>query len=256
VRKFTGANASTNIPIFSPTIAAPGGYAEGVTNVAKDTQARLSNKTLTPRAFISILPVSAETLELGSVNFEAELPSIFADAFAQGFHQQIATGSGSGLDFTGLFTAAAANGLAIEEDAGIMALRDLALKLQDYNDIGNACIIVHPSVYSKIMADPVADSEVDLYKEELIRSKRIEGVEVLLTGVAPSSVASGSVYAVGCSLQNYGLAVASEIRITPIRMVSDTNTYFEAVIFANGAPILDKEIFSLQAAASSSSSSS
>jgi HK97 family phage major capsid protein len=243
VRYFYGPNAATVIPIFSPTIATPASYAEGTTNVPADTQAALGSKTLTPHAFVSLLPVSAETLALGSVNFEAELPVIFADAFAQGFHKAIATGTGTGLDFKGIFTAVA-SGSPAGAAPGIKALRDLALNLQDYTDAG--VILLHPGVYSAIMADAVGDAEVDLYKETLIRDRRIEGVEILITSACPDSTAPGAVYAVGGRLENYGLAMASEIQIEPIKKVGDTYTYFQASVFANGSPILDKEFFGLK----------
>jgi hypothetical protein len=126
---------------------------------------------------------------------------------------------------------------------GVKALRDLALTLQDYTDSG--VIIINPGVYSAIMAD-AAGKEVDLYKEELIRSKTIEGVRLVLTSAAPGSVAAGSVYAVGGRLENFALAMASEIQIEPIKKVGDTNTYFQASVFANGAPILEKEFTGLK----------
>jgi HK97 family phage major capsid protein len=246
VRKFYGANASTNIPIFSPTIAQPGGFAEGATNVTADTQAALGNKSLTPHAFVSLLPVSAETLNLGSVNFEAELPAIFADAFSQAFHDQIATGSGTGLNFKGIFTTAAANTNAIDVDPTLKGLRDLALQLQDYNDM-DGVIIMHPSVYSLIMSDTAVTNGEDLYKEELIRSKMIEGVRVMLTTACPSSVASSACFCVGGSLGNYGLAIAAELQIEPLKKVGDTNTYFQASLFANGSPIKEQEFIGLKA---------
>jgi HK97 family phage major capsid protein len=244
VRYFYGPNAATVIPIFSPTVATPGSYAEGATTVSADTQAALGSKSLTPHAFVSLLPVSAETLALGSVNFEAELPVIFADAFAQGFHRAIAAGTGTGLDFKGIFTTAAA-GSPVVAVPGIKAIRDLALRMQDYTDAG--VIMMHPGVYSAIMADAVGDTEVDLYKETLIRDRKIEGVEILITSACPDSTTAGATYAVGGRLENYGLAMASEIQIDPIKKVGDTYTYFQASVFANGSPILDKEFFGLKA---------
>jgi HK97 family phage major capsid protein len=244
VRKFTGRDSSTNIPIWSPTLAVPGAYAEGAASVTSDTSAVLSSKSLTPRAFVSLLPVSAEALTLGSVNLEAELPSIFGNAFGQSFHQQILSGTGTGLNFRGIFTVAAANTNNIEMDASIMALRELALQLQDYNNM-DGVIIMNPAVYSAIMSDAAASSGEDLYKEELIRSKTIEGVKVLLTGGAPKSMASGACYAVGGRLQNYGFAIASELTIEPLRTVGNTNTFFQASVFAGGSPIIDKEFIPL-----------
>jgi HK97 family phage major capsid protein len=247
VRYFTGPNASTNIPVFSPLPALPGAYAEGADNVSPDAQAALGTKSLTPHSFVSILPVTAEALELNSANLEDELTQIFADVFAQAFHAQVLTGNGTGLNFSGIFTGIpAANKIALAA-AGmpkVKDLADLAMRLKDFSD--NAAIVMHPAVYSGIMGDAAA-GVADLYKEELIRNKRIEGVEIILTGAAPSSTASGSIVAVGGDLGRYGLAVAGEIQIDPRKKVGDTNTYFTASVFANGAKIIDKDWHALAA---------
>jgi hypothetical protein len=66
VRYFYGASAQTNIPVLSPTIAVPGNYAEGATTISADTQAVLGNSILTPYAYISLLPISAEAISLGT----------------------------------------------------------------------------------------------------------------------------------------------------------------------------------------------
>jgi HK97 family phage major capsid protein len=164
VRKFTGPNASTNIPLFMP-ITPPVAYAEGAASIAVDATAGLSNRSLTPRAFWSLLPVSAETISLGSINIESELPTIFAEAFAGLIHSQILQGTGTGLNFRRIFPVAKSNATFIEKDASIFALRELALMLQDYDDEG--IIIMHPSVYSTIMSDTNTHEE-QIYKEELI----------------------------------------------------------------------------------------
>jgi hypothetical protein len=85
----------------------------------------------------------------------------------------------------------------------------------------------------------------DMYKEGLIRDKRIEGVEVILTSASPSSVTAGSVVAVAGRLSEYAFAMASELVIKPKEKPGDTNTYFEATVFANGKPILPKNWYGL-----------
>jgi HK97 family phage major capsid protein len=247
VRKFYGQNASTNIPVLSPGLATPATAAEGATLVGKDTQAVLGVKTLTPHAFVSILPVSAETLAMGSVDLESALPAIFADAFAQGFHNQILTGDGTGLNFLGLFPAVPTANQIPCAAAGAPTIGDLvnlAVSISDLTDRG--VIIMAPSIYASILADPTT-GVADVYKEQLVRDKRIENVPVILTSAAPSSTAEGSLVAVAGALDDYGLALASEIRVTPVKAVADTNTYFEAIIFANGAPVLNKNFYGLVA---------
>ena len=245
VRYFYGPNASTNIPVLSPSVATPATAAEGATSVAVDNQATLKNKALTPHAFVSILPVSAEALSLGSVNLESELPAIFGEAFADGFARQVVNGDGTGLNFGGLFTGipdtqrvtCAATGMPVVAD-----LVTLALTMKDYTD--EAVIVISPTVYSGIMAD-TTDGVAGLYKEELIRSKTIEGVRVVVTGYAPSATATGSIVAVAGRMTDYGFGLASEITIEPIKKVGDTNTYFQAIVFANGDKIVARNFYGL-----------
>ncbi|MDR3170317.1 MAG: phage major capsid protein [Treponema sp.] len=245
VKYFYGPNASTNIPILSPSIATPGNYAEGETAIPADTQAQMVNKTITPYAYISLLPISAEALLLGSINIESELPVIFSDAFAQGYHNGILTGNGTGRNFKGIFPSIITANKVECAAAGTPKMADLvrlAMTIQDMTD--EAVIIMNPGVYAQIMADPT-EGVADLYKEALIRDKEIEGVGVILTSGAPGSVTAGSVVAVAGRLTDYGIGLASEITIDPIKKAGDSNTYFQATMFANGTPIIDKNWYGL-----------
>jgi hypothetical protein len=246
VKYFYGPNASTNIPVLSPGLATPASaVAEGATSVSVDTSAVLANKTITPHAYVSILPVSLETLTMGTVNFDSELPAIFADSFAQAFHKGILTGAGS-LNFTGLFGAIPAINQIACGEAGNPLIADLvklALTIQDLTDSG--VIVLSPSIYAGVLADTTA-GVAEVYKEELIRNKTIENVRVVLTSAAPSTLTAGSIVAVAGRLDDYGLGMASEIRINPIEKVGDTNTYFQASVFANGIPIVPKNFYGLK----------
>jgi HK97 family phage major capsid protein len=246
VRYFYGPNASTNIPVLSPGLATPAVAAEGATTIAVDSTAVLGNKSVTPHAYVSILPISLEALTMGTVNFDSELPAIFADAFAQGFHKGILTGDGLSLNFKGLFTSIlAANQIACGATGNpkIADLVKLALTVQDLTDSG--VIVLSPSVYAGILADDT-EGVAKVYKEELIRNKTIENVQVILTSAAPSSTSAGSIVAVAGRLDDYALAMASEINIEPIKKVGDTNTYFQASIFASGIPIVEKNFYGLK----------
>ncbi|MDR0722094.1 MAG: phage major capsid protein [Treponema sp.] len=245
VRYFYGPNAQTNIPVLSPTIATPGNYAEGATAISADSQAQLIGKTITPYAYVSLLPVSAETITLGSVNIESELPVIFGDAFAQAFHGGILTGDGTGRNFKGLFPAVLSSNKIECAATGAPKVADLVKLALTVQDLTDDCIIVmSPGIYSQIMADATT-GVADLYKEELIRTKTIEGVKIILTSGAPASITGGSLVAIAGRLIDYGVGLASEITIEPIKKVGDTNTYFQATVFANGIPIVPKNFFGL-----------
>jgi HK97 family phage major capsid protein len=246
VRYFYGPNASTNIPVLSPGLATPAVAAEGSTSIAVDTTAILGNKSLTPYAFVSILPISLEALTMGTVNFDSELPTIFADVFSQAFHNGVLTGTGTSGNFTGLFgSVPVANQIVTGTVAGVKIadLVTLALTVQDLTDSG--AIVLSPSVYSTILADATT-GVADVYKEELIRNKTIENVRVIITSAAPSALTAGSIIAVAGRLDDYALAMASEINIEPIKKVGDTNTYFQASVFANGAPVVPKNFYALK----------
>jgi len=245
VRYFYGPNAATNIPVLSPSLATPATAAEGATGIAVDTQATLGVRSITPHAFVSILPVSAETLQLGSVNFDTELPAIFAEAFADGFAQQVLTGNGTGMNFQGVFTGVTNTvNCAMTGVPRVMDVVNLALTIRDFA-ADDAIIVMHPTVYAGIMSDATT-GVAELYKEELIRNKTIEGVRVLLTGYAPSSVVSGSTVAVAGRMSNYGFGLASEIHIEPIKQVGSTLTWFQAHVFGNGMPIVQSNFIGLQ----------
>jgi HK97 family phage major capsid protein len=245
VKYFYGPNANTNIPILSPSIATPGNYAEGATAIAADTQAMLANKSITPYAYISLLPVSAEALKLGSINIESDLPVVFSDAFAQCFHNGIITGNGSGRNFKGIFPSIISANKIECAASGAPKMADLvklALTIQDMTDEG--VIILHSGIYNQII-DDTTTGVADLYKETLIRDKKIEGVELILTSGAPSSITAGSMVAAAGRLTDYGIGLASEITIDPIKKAGDSNTYFQATMFANGTTIVDKNWYGL-----------
>jgi HK97 family phage major capsid protein len=250
VRYFYGPNASTNIPVLSPGLATPAIAAEGATSIAVDSTAALGNKAITPHAFVSILPISLEALTMGTVDFDSELPSIFADVFSEAFHKGILTGSGSGMNFTGIFGSIPSGNQIVCGVPGnplIADLVNLALTVEDLTDSG--VIVLSPSVYAGILAD-TTEGVAEVYKEELIRNKTIENVRVILTSAAPSVLTAGSIVAVAGRLDNYGLGMASEVVIKPKEKVGDTNTYFEASIFANGIPIVEKNFYGLKTVSS------
>ncbi len=246
VRVFTGRDSQTNIPVWNPTIATPANYAEGAASITKDSQGKLGIKSLAPYAYVSVLPVSDATILMGGSNFEAELPSIFAEAFAKAMHKGIVAGTGADREMLGLFTGTDFTSHTCKA-AGSPAMADLvnfALSLQEYYN--DAVIVMNPAIYSAITAS-AEDDITRVYKEELIRNKSIEGVNVILTSYAPSATASGSVVAVGGPLNQYALAVAQEMTIEPYKQVGDLNTYYQAVAYFNGAPILPANFHKLLA---------
>jgi len=245
VNYFFGSNATMMVPVLSPPLAAPAAYPEGANNVAMDTQANISSQELRPRAFVSTLPVTAEAIAMGSVNIEAELPNIFTKAFARGFATQVVTGDGTGLNFDGLFNNIHADNRIQSSTVGRPTIADfvtLATTLSDYAE--ESIIVTHPHIYGAILADS-SPGIAERYKDELIKNKTIEGVKVLVTSYAPSSIAAGATFAVGGNMDSYGVAVAGDLNLKPKYRVGDTHTYFEATIFTHGAKIVERDFYGL-----------
>lgn len=247
---YYGPNAATNIPVLSP-MADPAGYDEGATSVTKDSAAAVTVTEIQPKAYASILPVTAEMLQMGAVDIESEIPDLFARAFRRVMHAGMLTGTGTGKAMKGIFTSAKDNTAGVTKIAGtavkISELAGLALKIRSKDE--SFAIIMNPSVYQGILSDATAGEDVKLYKESLIRDKSIEGVNIVLDAAAPSATAAGSVLAVAVPFSRYAIGVAGELVIKPVDVLGDTKSYFQAIMFFSGKQISDSDLYSLAVAA-------
>lgn len=251
VSVYTGTNAKTTIPLLYPGLAAPAGSEEGVKNITEDSTAKLDAVEILPRPFVALLPVSMETIKFDKVGFAQKLPSLFAEAFAQCYHKQIISGRGDAQkEFEGLSSLTFKADKTITAGASgkvtVMDLASLALEIADKTDSGY--IILNPAIYSKILADSPEKDLSAVYLKTLIETKSIEGVKIILTSHMLKDSAGGKVVAIAGDLKKFGMGIAGDIDITPKAKVGDTNVYFEAVMHANGKPIIN-DFYALKAKA-------
>lgn len=249
VKVFYGANSNTVIPILSPRPAVPTRQAEGASNISSDSTAALGATELKPETYVSVLPISFEALKYCGADIEASLNEVFAGSFAQAMANGMLTGRGKPTyyEMYGLFTQVpSANQIACAASgAPTMAdLVNLALRMQD-RDMVEPTIVMNPAFYAAITA--AATSGYDNYKNELIINKTIEGVKVELSGKCPSTSVANDIMVVGYDKSGYAIGVASELTIEPIKKVGDTNTYFQATMAFDGAPIVAASTFALKA---------
>jgi HK97 family phage major capsid protein len=249
LRYFSGPNASTKIPVLSPRPARAGRVAEGVTNASADSTAALGHTDLEPETYYSELPVSWETLKYLPVDFEAQLGEIFGTAFATAAANQVINGRGKTTyyEFGGLFTSVPAGNQIACGSSGAPTIADLvklALKMQE-KVMNDPCIVISPTLYAGISTASV--SGYDVYKNELILNRTIEGVKVLVCGQAPSTTTANAIVAVGFDRSDYAIGLTTDIEITPIRKPGDTNTYFQAVMGMDGKPIVAANTYALKA---------
>lgn len=249
VRFFQGPNANTVIPILSPRPARPARAAEGSTSISSDSTAVLAATELKPETYVSVLPVSFEALQYCGANLESELIDVFADAFRDAMAYQMVNGRDKATyyEFLGLFNAApAANQIACDSSgAPVMAdLVELALKMQD-KVMAEPTIVIAPTLYAGITSAAVTGYEV--YKNELIMNRTIEGVKVEVCGFAPTSTSADDIVAVGFDKKDYAIGIAANLTIEPIKKPGDTNTYFQAIMGIDGRPIVKANVYALKA---------
>lgn len=248
-RYFQGPNSKTIIPVLSPRPARPGRVAEGVTNASSDSTAALSATELVPETYLSELPISFETLKYCAADIEAQLPTIFAEAFADAIANQIINGRGKTTyyEFGGLF-ATVPSGNKIECAASgaptIVDLVKLALTMRD-KTMTDPAIFISPTLYAGISTASV--SGYDVYRNELIMNRTVEGVKVIVTGHCPSTTTANSIVAVGTDLKNVAIGVAADLTIRPVNAKNDTNTYFQALMGLDGKAIVAANLYGLKA---------
>lgn len=245
---YYGPNASTNITVLSPL-----GDAEDVDESTGslsglDTEAALSVTEIQPKAYSRALGVTAESLQMGAVDIESQMPEVFRQSFQRVLHKGMLTGDGESKRMKGIFVSAAAHEAGMEKVSAITItkLAELALKVASKDE--PYTIIMSPSIYQAALSDTADTEDIKIYKEGLIRDKSIEGVPVLLDAYAPTAKTSGSILAAACPLQRYAIGVAGELMIKPIDVLQDTKTYFQATMFFSGKQISDTDVYSLAAA--------
>lgn len=255
VSYFRGANAKTAIALLNarPAIPSKTTTANNTAynkNYALDNSQLLKVKEVVPYAWTSVLPVDYDTVLYSFTDVENKIPGLMAESFRTAMCNGMFTGDGSNGTIKGIFAegSVAADNLietASASAVGLKDLLDLALKVKDM-DIANAVMIMHPAIYSAIVA---AEGGVyDFVKEELVRNKSVEGISVILTGKAPSfaDASAGDTVVWAGDLKNYAFAIADEVTIEPVKQVGDSNTYFQGIMSFTGDVIEPRNVFGLK----------
>jgi len=236
-RKIYGAGAQTNIPVLSARPAKPSKtQTEGATSIPADSTAALGVTSITPYAYFSELPISAEAIVQGAANIAGELPGIFADAFAKAMMFGMLDGTGDSVMVSLFANAALTNDIDCAA-VGVPVWADfigLAGTVKGYNH--RPVIITNSTFVGNLLASTSATTEG--LKMELLTKSSVRGVEVIETGYAPSTYATGNVVAVALDLENYVFAIAKEMNIEPVKAPGTAVTYYQAINFMNAKPIL------------------
>jgi HK97 family phage major capsid protein len=223
-----GASASNVIPVWNNSIGEFAPVAEDGTFTSEGDG--LASVTVEPKAFAKSIKVSDETLKLSAVEFESALNKILTDAT----RRTILKGIFNGVE--GRFVAIDANATAVEVAAlNPSAMQKLALTVLAKTD--SAKIYMNPADYAAIVDAGTKKDEILL--KQIIESKSIEGVPVILSAFVPA----GKVIAGDPA--NYGIGVANEMEITPKSTVGSLAHTYDASIYTAGKPIVGGDFFVL-----------
>ena len=253
VSVFTGKNAQTVVPVFSPHVALPVGSVPGATGTAGDSTAVLAGKTLTLKPWYVQLQVSRGALLSSDVG--SYMNGIMEEAFSGAIDKMICVGAGSGSDGLGVFVADA-GGVPTSSDiimaSGTVAsgplwtdYLNLAMQMLSLGgDSSGLAIVVNPSVF-RLALGQVA-SGFDPMKIEYLTKGTILGIPVILSSYAQSALTNDFYVAVGGNFKHYALAVAQELVIDEIKTVGSDNITFQAFMYMQGTPMIGSSFRRLQ----------
>jgi len=253
VSVFTGKNAQTVVPVFSPHLALPVGSVPGATGTASDATAVLTGKTLTLKPWYATLQVSRGALVSSDVG--SYMNGIMEEAFGGAIDKAICVGAGSGSDALGVFIADAA-GVPTSSDivmaSGTVAsgplwadFLNLAMQMLSLGgDRAGLAIVVHPAVFKYALGQ--AASGFDAMKIEYLTKGTILGIPVILSSYAQSALTNDFYVAVGGNFKHYALAVAQELVIDEIKTVGSDNITFQAFMYMQGTPLIGSSFRRLQ----------
>lgn len=241
VSTFYGANSITTVPVFAPTVAIPVATVPGATGTASDATAVLAGTSLTLKPWYSTLPISNDALI--STSIERELPNIFGKIFGAAIDKMVIAGASIAAGL-GVFVADAA-GVPVASDINVAAagtpkwvdLGKLALTVLGLGgDQSNMAIVMNPLIMAPLLAEATAG--YDPMKVEYLTKGSILGIPVILSTYAPSATAAGNYTAVAGDFSAYGLAIAQELKISPILTVGSDNVTFQSFMYMMGQPLV------------------
>lgn len=248
---YYGENALTMIPVLMPTDD-PIVLGEADTTATVDTSAALSACEIQPKEHMSIVPVSSNALRLGLVDLNTKLPDVFSKTFWKAIHKGVLVGSGSSNEIKGVFLSVGSadtdrNVIAADSEGTITVTELAQLAVMAAAKSEKYTIVMNPAVYGKILADSSTGEDIKIYKEGLIRDKKIEGVDVIIDAFAPNyaSAKNDKAWVVAAPFGRYALGVAGEIVIDPIKVKGDPKTYFQASLFFSGKQVTDKDVLGI-----------
>ncbi len=192
---------------------------------------------LMPYAFGNSIKVTDQTLKLSAVDFEAQINKIITDSLSRTILKQIFNGTGTNGQFKKI-TDGATEVKTTSLTAGSLQKFVLASVLTK-DDAANERIFMNPSVYAEV-ADGTGNKDKIL--QEQIAKHEIEGVKIILSNFVPTDV-----YAIACNPANYGIGIASELKIQEKAIPNSLIHQYDCSAYLCGSPIVPQDVFVLKA---------
>lgn len=192
----------------------------------------LSSKDIEAKQFACLMQINDDVFELSAVDFEAKLYDILSKAMAKSILKQVFNGTGTGKQFTNIFTGAT----EVQVDAlNVSAIEKLALTVSSKTD--NAVMLINPITFGSVAS---SNTKKDELLVKMLYEGNMHGVEIIKSPFVPE----GKVIA--GELGNYAVGVANDIKITPIMTAGSATRNYQTIVYIGGSPIVPADFFILK----------
>lgn len=232
----TGALPNTKFSLFSPSVNNIKRVSEDGTGSTASTAA-FAPVSVTPAPYLGYVSLSDYFLKFAPSALESKLTQLFGKGFSVQMAKEVLIGTGSG-EMLGVF---ADTGITTSQNcaaAGAPKLKDLlnvVAKLTGKFARSQLAIAINPIFWASIMAEDTKWSYINNKADYFT----FNGVRVIESDFAPTTLTAGSKVAVVGNFADYGVATASNVELETLsKTAGSLNTPIQGTMYFDGKVIV------------------
>jgi HK97 family phage major capsid protein len=231
-----GALPNTKFTLFSPTVNNVKRVAEDGTGATASTAA-FAPVSVTPAPYLGYVNVTDYFLKFSPAGLQGKLTGLFGKAFARQMAKEVIIGDGSD-EMLGLFNDTGITANVTCAAAGAPKLKDLlnlVAKLTGKFSRSQLAIVINPTFWASIMGEDTKWSYINNNADYFT----FNGVRVIETDDAPTTVTAGSKVAMVGYLGDYGVGVATDVEVESLgKTAGSLNTPIQGTAYFDGKVIV------------------